>query len=89
MLSEGEASPVDAAGRRQPNLSRRSRETHRTILTTLVAQLGTPALDAIISAREADTLKRYREEVDAADVQSRVRQLAAVRTPEGYVADSW
>src|SRR6478735_6760625 len=42
-------------------------ELTATILSTLVAQLGTPALDAVISAREADTLKRYRKEVDAAD----------------------
>ncbi|WP_246712567.1 MarR family transcriptional regulator [Rhizobium sp. BK399] len=64
-------------------------ELTATILTTLVAQLGTPALDAVISAREADTLKRYREQVDAPDIQSRVRQLAAIRTSEGYMADSW
>ncbi len=64
-------------------------ELTATILSTLVAQLGRPALDAVISAREADTLKRYREEVDAADVQSRVQQLATVRTSEGYMADSW
>ena len=64
-------------------------ELTAAILTTLVAQLGTPALDAVISAREADTLKRYREQVDAPDMQSRVRQLAAVRTSEGYMADSW
>ena len=64
-------------------------ELTATILSTLVAQLGMPALDAVISAREADTLKRYREEVDAVDVQARVRQLAAVRTREGYMADSW
>lgn len=64
-------------------------ELTATILSTLVAQLGTPALDAVISAREADTLKRYRKEVDAADTGSRVRQLAAIRTSEGYMADSW
>ncbi|MBB3314572.1 putative ArsR family transcriptional regulator [Rhizobium sp. BK181] len=64
-------------------------ELTASILTTLVAQLGTPALDAVISAREADTLKRYREQVDAPDLQSRVRQLAAIRTSEGYMADSW
>ncbi|EPE99578.1 helix-turn-helix transcriptional regulator [Rhizobium grahamii] len=64
-------------------------ELTATILTTLVSQLGAPALDAVISAREADTLKRYREQVDAPDIQSRVRQLAAIRTSEGYMADSW
>ncbi|MBZ9789517.1 MarR family transcriptional regulator [Rhizobium sp. 3T7] len=64
-------------------------ELTATILSTLVAQLGASALDAVISAREADTLMRYRQEVDAADIQSRVQQLAAVRTSEGYMADSW
>ncbi|CAN7202996.1 helix-turn-helix transcriptional regulator [Rhizobium sp. LjRoot258] len=64
-------------------------ELTATLLTTLVAQLGKPALDAVISAREAETLKRYREEVCAEDVQSRVLQLAAMRTREGYMADSW
>ncbi|SEI17059.1 transcriptional regulator [Rhizobium tibeticum] len=64
-------------------------ELTATLLTTLVTQLGKAALDAVICAREAETLRRYRQEVDAQDVQSRVLQLAAVRTREGYMADSW
>lgn len=64
-------------------------ELTTTLLTTLVSQLGQSALDAVISARETETLKRYRQEVDAPDMPSRVRQLAAVRTGEGYMADSW
>jgi len=64
-------------------------ELTATLLTTLVSQLGQPALDAVISARETETLKRYRQEVDAPDMPSRVRQLASVRTGEGYMADSW
>ncbi|MHC2298710.1 putative ArsR family transcriptional regulator [Rhizobium mongolense] len=34
-------------------------------------------------------MKRYREEVSASDLASRVRQLTAIRTREGYMADSW
>ncbi len=83
------AAAVEPDGCRQSDLPRWHAELTATILSTLVAQLGRPALDAVISAREADTLKRYREEVDAADVQSRVQQLATVRTSEGYMADSW
>jgi len=60
------------------------------LLTTLVDQLGPQALDAIISAREEETLARYRVEMAAAaDLPTRVRLLADIRTREGYMADSW
>ena len=64
-------------------------ELTANLLTTLVAQLGKPALDAVIAAREEETLKRYRNQVTAPDLTARVRQLAAIRTGEGYMADSW
>jgi predicted ArsR family transcriptional regulator len=67
----------------------RHAELTTTLLTTLVAQLGEQALDTIIAAREAETLGRYRSEITATDLPSRVRQLAIVRTREGYMADSW
>ncbi|TWB17171.1 transcriptional regulator [Nitrospirillum amazonense] len=61
-----------------------------TLLSTLVAQLGAGALDAVIAAREAETLARYRAELaDAPDLPERVRRLAAIRSAEGYMADSW
>jgi predicted ArsR family transcriptional regulator len=61
-----------------------------TLLSTLVAQLGTGALDAVIAGREAETLARYRAELaDAPDLATRIRRLAVLRTAEGYMADSW
>lgn len=61
-----------------------------TLLSTMASQLGQGAVDAVISARETDTLRRYRSEIDAAgDLPSRVASLAAIRTQEGYMADHW
>lgn len=61
-----------------------------TLLSTMASQLGQDAVNAVISAREVETLKRYREEIDAAaDLPSRVASLAAIRTREGYMADHW
>lgn len=61
-----------------------------TLLSTMVSQLGQGAVDAVISARETDTLRRYRSEIDlTADLPSRVAGLAAIRTQEGYMADHW
>jgi predicted ArsR family transcriptional regulator len=61
-----------------------------TLLTTMAHQLGQGAVDTVISAREAETLKRYRDEIDdTADLPSRVATLAAIRTREGYMADHW
>lgn len=65
-------------------------ELTATLLTTVVEQLGPAALDTIIAAREAGTLKRYREELDGLpDLAARVAGLAAIRSREGYMADSW
>lgn len=61
-----------------------------TLLTTMADQLGQGAVNAVISAREVETLKRYRSEIDiASDLPSRVATLAAIRTREGYMADHW
>jgi len=61
-----------------------------TLLTTMAERLGQGAINAVISAREAETLKRYRSEIDlTADLPSRVATLAAIRTREGYMADHW
>lgn len=67
----------------------RHAELTANLLTTLVAQLGKPALDAVIAGREEETLKRYCSEITAPDLPARVRQLAAIRTGEGYMSDSW
>jgi predicted ArsR family transcriptional regulator len=65
-------------------------ELTASLLTTLVRQLGPAALDAVITARENETLKRYRDELaDRADLAARVEGLAAIRSREGYMADCW
>ncbi|TCU27747.1 transcriptional regulator [Rhizobium azibense] len=64
-------------------------ELTATLLSTMVETLGRDALDTIISAREAETVKRYRKEVSSSELALRVRQLSAIRTREGYMADSW
>ncbi|MFS8054409.1 MarR family transcriptional regulator [Rhizobium sp. BR 317] len=61
-----------------------------TLLATMAEQLGQGAVDAVISARETETLKRYRSEIEVtADLPSRVATLDAIRTREGYMADHW
>ncbi len=65
-------------------------ELTATLLTTVVQQLGPAALDAVITARENETLQRYRDELaDKPDLAARVEGLAAIRSREGYMADSW
>lgn len=104
MAEEGLVEPVAeaAAGRGRPRQfwhltsagNRQFPDGHAdltaTLLATMVNRLGQGALDAVISAREADTLQRYRSEIDfTADLPSRVASLAAIRTQEGYMADHW
>lgn len=65
-------------------------ELTASLLTLLVGQLGPAALDAVISAREAETEQRYRDEIGGEKkLASRVRLLADIRTCEGYMADCW
>ncbi|MBY4628771.1 helix-turn-helix transcriptional regulator [Rhizobium croatiense] len=104
MAEEGLVEPVTvaAAGRGRPRQlwhltaagNRRFPDGHAeltaNLLATLTEQLGAAALDTVISAREAETLKRYRKELETAgDLAARVEGLAAIRTREGYMADSW
>lgn len=104
MAEEGLVEPVTvaAAGRGRPRQlwhltaagNRRFPDGHAeltaNLLATLVDQLGAAALDTVISAREAETLERYRKELETAgDLAARVEGLAAIRTREGYMADSW
>ncbi len=52
-------------------------ELTANLLGTLVEQLGAAALDTVISAREAETLQRYRQELgEAHDLASRIEGLA-------------
>ncbi|ANL45887.1 transcriptional regulator protein [Rhizobium phaseoli] len=104
MSEEGLVEPVTvaAAGRGRPRQlwhltaagNRRFPDGHAELTANLLAiltdQLGAAALDTVISAREAETLKRYRRELETAgDLAARVDGLAAIRTREGYMADSW
>ncbi|PDT07401.1 metalloregulator ArsR/SmtB family transcription factor [Rhizobium sp. M1] len=104
MAEEGLVEPVTvaAAGRGRPRQlwhltaagNRRFPDGHAeltaNLLATLTEQLGAAALDTVISAREAETLERYRQELETAgDLAARVEGLAAIRTREGYMADSW
>ncbi|XKM39754.1 helix-turn-helix transcriptional regulator [Rhizobium ruizarguesonis] len=104
MAEEGLVEPVTvaAAGRGRPRQlwhltasgNRQFPDGHAeltaNLLDTLVEQLGPAALDTVISAREAETLQRYRQELGKAhDLASRVEALAGIRTREGYMADHW
>ncbi|MGO8079566.1 helix-turn-helix transcriptional regulator [Rhizobium leguminosarum] len=104
MAEEGLVEPVTlaAAGRGRPRQlwhltasgNRQFPDGHAeltaNLLGTLVEQLGPAALDTVISAREAETLKRYREELSQAhNLAARVEALAGIRTREGYMADHW
>ncbi|MBY5900345.1 transcriptional regulator [Rhizobium leguminosarum] len=104
MAEEGLVEPVTvaAAGRGRPRQlwhltasgNRQFPDGHAeltaNLLGTLVEQLGAAALDTVISAREAETLQRYRQELsEAHDLGSRIEGLAGIRTREGYMADHW
>ncbi|MBY5441023.1 helix-turn-helix transcriptional regulator [Rhizobium leguminosarum] len=104
MAEEGLVEPVTvaAAGRGRPRQlwhltasgNRQFPDGHAeltaNLLGTLVEQLGPAALDTVISAREAETLQRYREELSSADnLPTRVEALAGIRSREGYMADHW
>ncbi|NZD60034.1 transcriptional regulator [Rhizobium sp. WYCCWR 11290] len=104
MAEEGLVEPVTvaAAGRGRPRQlwhltasgNRQFPDGHAeltaNLLGALVEQLGPAALDTVISAREAETLKRYRQELSQAhDLAARVETLTGIRTREGYMADCW
>lgn len=58
------------------------------LLRTVRAELGEPALDTLIAARERETRASYgRELADVADLADRVAGLAVIRTREGYMAE--
>lgn len=58
------------------------------LLTLLVEQLGQPALDTLIQAREQQSLLRYQSQLAAcADLPAKVAALATMRNEEGYMAE--
>lgn len=67
-------------------------DTHAQVTVELIGAVdrlfGADGLDRLISAREADTLARYREELDGIDpLPRRLRRLARLRKSEGYMAE--
>ena len=103
LAEEGLTAPVSepASGRGRPKqLWQLTPSGHQTfpdghaeltagLLGIITAELGPGALDAVISARETETLARYRHDVSAPALADRVSELAAIRSREGYMADSW
>ena len=103
LAEDGLAEPVSepASGRGRPKqLWQLTAAGHQTfpdghaeltasLLASIAEKLGPAALDTVISARETETLIRYRQDVSAPALADRVSQLAAVRSREGYMADSW
>lgn len=74
-----------------PTAQSRFPDTHAALTVQLLdlvrSRLGDDALDAIISAREADTRSAYVAAVEPApDLKSRVAALAELRSQEGYMA---
>lgn len=58
------------------------------LIETIREVLGEDALDRLISAREQDVLKRYRQELRSAnDLEERLQRLTAIRDREGYMCE--
>ena len=67
-------------------------DTHAQVAVELIGAVdklfGAEGLDRLISAREADTLARYRHELDGIDaLPRRLKRLAKLRKAEGYMAE--
>lgn len=73
-----------------PSGNTRFPDTHADLTVQLLQSvrdiLGSDALDTIIAAREAETLKNYAAHMDG-DLRRRVDQLVSLRSAEGYMAD--
>lgn len=75
-----------------PEAGARFPDAHAELTVGLIAavrrELGSEALDRIITAREQETEAAYRHEMaDVASLAERVARLAAIRTREGYMAE--
>lgn len=58
------------------------------LIQSIRTELGEPALERLIGAREQETRKNYAEEMAGAkDLRERVARLAAIRSREGYMAE--
>ena len=60
------------------------------LIQSIRAQLGEEVLDRIIDAKAAESKAAYATALqDATSLEEKVEKLAAVRTREGYMAESW
>lgn len=57
------------------------------LLQLMQAQLGSAAVETLITAREKQTEQHYRQQLTAGDLAELVQQLAALRAQEGYMAE--
>jgi len=69
-------------------------DTHDELTVALIeavrAEFGEAALERLIARREAETLRRYTAALaQESDLPERVAALAALRSAEGYMAESW
>ncbi|MBC2884463.1 transcriptional regulator [Ochrobactrum sp. CM-21-5] len=70
--------------------NKRFPDTHADLTVQLLhsvrAILGEDALDTLIAHREAETRRQYQARLKGMSLGDRVRELAAIRTAEGYMA---
>ncbi|SCK25978.1 Predicted transcriptional regulator, ArsR family [Vogesella sp. LIG4] len=59
------------------------------LLQLMQTQLGSAAVETLIAAREKQAEQHYRQQLNSAgDLAERVKQLAALRAQEGYMAEA-
>ncbi|WP_160000786.1 metalloregulator ArsR/SmtB family transcription factor, partial [Roseomonas sp. 18066] len=56
------------------------------MIAAIRAQFGEAGLEAVVAAREAAMAASYREACPGPGLEARLRQLAALRSAEGYMA---
>lgn len=95
-LLDGRQAPIAGAGRPRQRWAlteaghRRFPDAHAQLSVQLIASVrelfGEAGLDRLIGQREAETRALYLETCQADSVAGRLRQLAEVRSREGYMA---
>ncbi|RZS85822.1 helix-turn-helix transcriptional regulator [Pigmentiphaga kullae] len=95
-LVEGRQQPAAGAGRPRQDWvlteagNRRFPDTHAQLTTQLIDSIrqlfGEEGLDRLIAKREAEARVAYAAACDGESLEERLRQLAQVRSNEGYMA---
>ncbi len=66
-------------------------DTHADLTVQLLHSvrmiLGNDALDALIAHRESETRRQYQVRLKDLSLEARLKELAAIRSAEGYMAD--